>query len=44
VGHVAYIGKIRNACRILVQKPERKKVLGGAEESVRILLKWVVGK
>jgi hypothetical protein len=35
VGHVARVGEKRNACRILVGKPEGKRPLG------RPRLKWV---
>jgi len=31
VGHVAYMGKMRNAYKILVEKPEGKRQLGSPE-------------
>jgi hypothetical protein len=35
VKHVAYMGKTRNTCRIVVEKPEGKRPLG------RCRLRWV---
>jgi hypothetical protein len=39
-GHVAHMGEIRNAYRILVGKPEGKKPLGRPRLGGRIILEW----
>jgi hypothetical protein len=39
--HVALMGEMRNAYRILVRKPEEKKLLG-RQVYERIILKWII--
>jgi len=39
VGHVSFIGDMRNEYRILVRKPVGKGPLDG-----RIILEWILGK
>jgi hypothetical protein len=44
-GHVARMGEKRNACRILVGKPEGKRPLGRPRrrwEGGRIILEWIL--
>jgi hypothetical protein len=43
-GHVAGMEEMRNAHKILVQKPEGKRQLGRPRCDGRIILKWFVGK
>jgi hypothetical protein len=40
MAHVGRIGEIRNACKVLVGKPEWKRPV--ADE--RLILKWILGK
>jgi hypothetical protein len=42
-GHVAHIGEIRNAYKILVGKPDRKRPLGRPKCRWKIL-DWLLGK
>jgi hypothetical protein len=42
VGHVARMGKKRNAYRILVDKPEGKRPLGRPRRRWWTILKWVL--
>jgi hypothetical protein len=45
VGHVVHMGKMRNACKILVEKPEKKtplKIPRCRREEKK--LKWITGK
>jgi len=44
VGHVAYMGQMRNACKILDGKPEGKRPLGTLSADGRIILEWILGK
>jgi hypothetical protein len=39
-GHVEGVGEKRNACRILVKKPEGKRSLG--RQSGWVILKWIL--
>jgi hypothetical protein len=41
-GHVARMGKKRNAYRIFVGKPEGKKPLGRLFVGGRIILRWIL--
>jgi hypothetical protein len=41
-GHVAQMGEKRNAYRILVGKPERKRPLGDLDVGVWTILKWIL--
>jgi hypothetical protein len=43
-GHVAHVGKMRNAYKILVGKPEGKRPLGRPRHRWGIILKWSLGK
>jgi hypothetical protein len=43
-GHVAHMGEMRNACKILVGKPEGKRPLSRPTHRWRIILKWILGK
>jgi hypothetical protein len=40
-GHVAHMWYMRNACNILVGKPEGKRPLGSRSVNGRIILKWM---
>jgi hypothetical protein len=42
VGHVAYMGDMRNTYKILVRKLKGKDHLGGRGISGRIILKWIL--
>ena len=44
VGHVARMGEMRNAYRVLVEKPEGRRPLGRRSLDVRIILKRVCKK
>jgi hypothetical protein len=44
VGHVACMGEMRNAYRVLVEKPEGRRPLGRRSLDVRIILKRVCKK
>jgi hypothetical protein len=37
-------GKMRNACRILVKKPEGKRLLGILRSRWKIILNWILEK
>jgi hypothetical protein len=41
-GYVARMGEKRNACRILVGKPEEKRPLGTYKLDERIILRWIL--
>jgi hypothetical protein len=41
-GHVARMGENRNAYRILVGKPERKRPLGRQDVGGWTILKWIL--
>jgi hypothetical protein len=41
VEHVAHLGDMINACKILLGKPEGKSHLGDLGLDVRLLLKWI---
>jgi hypothetical protein len=41
-GHIALMREKRNAYRILVGKPERKRPTEDLNVSMRIILKWIV--
>ncbi|KAJ4448281.1 hypothetical protein ANN_10295 [Periplaneta americana] len=40
-GHVARMGESRNAYRVLVGRPEEKRLWGGRDVDGRIILKWI---
>jgi hypothetical protein len=40
-GHVARMGKARNAHRILMKQPEGKRPLGIFRRRCRVILKWI---
>jgi hypothetical protein len=40
-GHVAWIREKRNACRLLVGKPEGKRPLGRPNVGEWIILRWI---
>jgi hypothetical protein len=40
-GHVARMGGKRNACRLLVGKPEGKRPLGEKKDGGWIILRWM---
>jgi hypothetical protein len=42
--HVARMGKMRNAYKILVVWPEGKRPLEDLNKDGRIILKWMLGK
>jgi hypothetical protein len=42
VGHVAQMGKKRNATRLLVEKPEKKTPLGSPRRRWWIILRWIL--
>jgi hypothetical protein len=44
VGHVARMGEVRNAYRVLVGKPEQKRPLGTPryEDNIKIVLQYIV--
>jgi hypothetical protein len=42
VGHVACMRAKTNSYRVLVEKPEGKRPLGGSKLRGRILLKWIL--
>jgi hypothetical protein len=44
MGHVALIGDRSYVCRILVGKPEGKRLLGNPGVDGRIILKLIFGK
>jgi hypothetical protein len=39
--HVGYMGNMRNACKVLLRKPERKDLLKDIAIDWRIMLKWI---
>jgi hypothetical protein len=39
---VALTEEMRNACKILIGRPEGKKHLGGLSVDGRIMLKWIL--
>jgi hypothetical protein len=41
-GHVADVGEERNACRILVEKPERNRPLDKPRRGWEIVLKYYI--
>jgi hypothetical protein len=43
MGHVARMGEMRNAYKILVGKPKRKRPLGRTKRKGRIILEWILG-
>jgi hypothetical protein len=43
-GHVAHIKKMRNAYKILVEKPEGKDHLEDLGVDNKITLEWILGK
>ena len=43
-GHVARMGEDRGVHRVLVWKPERKRLLGRQDIDGRIILKWIFRK
>jgi hypothetical protein len=44
MGHVACMGRIRNAHKILVGQPEGKDHLGHLDIDWRTILKWIIKK
>jgi hypothetical protein len=44
MGHVACMGEMRNACKILVGKPEGRDHSEDIVVDGRIILEWIVGK
>jgi hypothetical protein len=42
--HLACMGEMRNAYRILMRKPERKKPFGRPRLNGSIILKWILNK
>ena len=44
VGQVAYTGEEKNACRLLIGKPEGKYHLGNLGIDGRVVLKWILKK
>jgi hypothetical protein len=44
IGHVASKGKKRNACRVLVGKPEERGPLGRPRCRLGIVLRWILEK
>jgi hypothetical protein len=44
VGHVAHMGEMRNAYKILVSKLEEKSPLGKLGIGGKIMLEWILGK
>jgi hypothetical protein len=44
MGHVAHMGEMRNACKILVRKPEGRYHLEDLGVDGRIILEWIVWK
>jgi len=44
VRYVAHMGKMRNAHKIIVRKPEGKEHLEDLGVDVRIILEWILGK
>jgi hypothetical protein len=43
-GHMAHMGEKRNVYRVLVEKPEGKRLPVRPEEDGRIILKWILKK
>jgi len=43
-GHVARMGERRDVCRVLVGKPEGRRLLGGPNSGRRIILRWMFRK
>jgi hypothetical protein len=43
-GHVAWLGEIRNAYKILVGKPEGRRPLRRPSVDGRVILKWILEK
>jgi hypothetical protein len=43
-GHVSCVGEKRNACRVLVGKPEGTRPLGRLDIGGRIILRWILKK
>jgi hypothetical protein len=43
-GHVAHMGEVRGAYKILVGRPEGRRPLGRLGEDGRITLRWILGK
>ena len=44
MGQVAYTGEEKNACRLLIGKPEGKYHLGNLGIDGRVVLKWILKK
>jgi hypothetical protein len=44
VGHVAWMGEMRNAYNILVGKPDGKRPLGRLGVAGKTILEWILGK
>jgi hypothetical protein len=44
VGHVARTGKMRNANKIFLEKPEGRYHSQGLDIDDRIIIKWFLGK
>jgi hypothetical protein len=44
VGHVAHRGGMRNACKIVVGKPEGKRPLRRHSIDGMVILGWILGK
>jgi hypothetical protein len=43
-GHVACVGEMRNAYKILVRKPEERNLSEDLSVAGRIILEWILGK
>ena len=43
-GHVGHVGERRGVYRVLVGKPEGKRLLGSPDVDGRIILRWIFSK
>jgi hypothetical protein len=43
-GNIARIEEMRNACTVLIGRPEGKVSLGSLGVDVKITLEWILGK